>query len=455
MLALFKRAATKNNSWPYSYEVKSLIILSCSLFLAVSLFSYNTTDHSWFYYDTASHSITNWCGYAGACIGSLLLYLFGGASLLFIGLGLFSFYYYASRKTFDEEWDRFAAYGLLPFVMAALLAAYGIDIPSCHSAGGFFGRVSCMLLQACFDIIGAYIFLYTLLLGCMILIFRFSFIGAINALIGLFSIASIRIYLIDPICAAVFACIKPIQKLSHKMMAWIRMKISFSRTDSEQLSFDDASFWQDLKKIATPKKERKPKPVVQQQEVIQKETSMAAQDNKESTLDTQESLYQLPQLDMFIGVDEEQNDTALMQELEKRAIVLQEKLERFDVFGKVTAIKRGPVVTLFEYQPQIDTKISKIIALEDDLALALQATSIRIIAPIPGRSVVGFEVANKHRRSVLLAQLIKSEAYKETKAALPMILGVDTIGNPVIIDLAQNAASFYGRFNRFRKISCA
>jgi S-DNA-T family DNA segregation ATPase FtsK/SpoIIIE len=95
------------------------------------------------------------------------------------------------------------------------------------------------------------------------------------------------------------------------------------------------------------------------------------------------------------------------------------------------------VITLFEYQPHIDTKISKIIALEDDLSLALQATSIRIIAPIPGRSVVGFEVANKQRRGVLLSHLIKSDAYQETTASLPMILGVDTIGNTVIIDLSK------------------
>ena len=439
MLALFKRAATKNNSWPYSYEIKSLIILSCSLFLAVSLFSYNTTDHSWFYYDTVAHPITNWCGYAGACIGSLLLYLFGGAALLFIGLGLFSFYYCAGRKTFDEEWDRFAAYSLVPFVVAALLAAYNIDIPSCHSAGGFFGRVACLLLRACFDVIGAYILLYTLLLGCLILIFRFSFIGVIKAIAGFISVASVRIYLIDPICAVISACIKPIQKLSQKMMAWIRMQISFSKTEYKDLSFNDASFWQDLKKIAAPKKERKPKPmpVQQEKEIMQKDLYADVPQSTEAFNDIPENLYQLPQLDMFIGVDEEQNDAALIQELEKRALVLQEKLERFDVFGKVTAIKRGPVVTLFEYQPQIDTKISKIIALEDDLALALQTTSIRIIAPIPGRSVVGFEVANKHRRGVLLSQLIKSETYKDTKAALPMILGVDTIGNPVIIDLTR------------------
>ncbi len=110
---------------------------------------------------------------------------------------------------------------------------------------------------------------------------------------------------------------------------------------------------------------------------------------------------------------------------------------------------------LFEYQPQIDTKISKIIALEDDLALALQATSIRIIAPIPGRSVVGFEVANKNRRERDACTIIKSEAYQRYQAALPMVLGVDTIGNPVIIDLAKMPHLLDGRINRIRKISWA
>ena len=126
-----------------------------------------------------------------------------------------------------------------------------------------------------------------------------------------------------------------------------------------------------------------------------------------------------------------------MLELEQRAKILEEKLERFGVSGKVVSIKRGPVVTLFEYKPHIDSKISKIIALEDDLALALQALSIRIIAPIPGRSVVGFEVANKHRKGVFLASVLQSPIFKQYSGALPLALGQDTIGNTVFVDLAR------------------
>ena len=123
------------------------------------------------------------------------------------------------------------------------------------------------------------------------------------------------------------------------------------------------------------------------------------------------------------------------QELQDRAEILEEKLKRFGVSGSVVSIKSGPVVTLFEYKPHIDSKISKIISLEDDLALALQALSIRIIAPIPGRSVVGFEVSNKQRKDVLFSTIVQSKTYEQSSGDLLVVLGKNTIGEDVIIDL--------------------
>ncbi len=147
--------------------------------------------------------------------------------------------------------------------------------------------------------------------------------------------------------------------------------------------------------------------------------------------------YQLPSMSLFIGVAKERQDKQVRQELEERAHLLEDKLQRFGVLGKVTAIKYGPVVTLFEYQPEIDTKLSKILALEDDLALALQAVSIRILAPIPGRAVVGFEVANQRRLDVVLSTLIRSKQYQSHAGVLPLILGEDTIGEFVVVDLSK------------------
>jgi S-DNA-T family DNA segregation ATPase FtsK/SpoIIIE len=156
-----------------------------------------------------------------------------------------------------------------------------------------------------------------------------------------------------------------------------------------------------------------------------------------STLAKHTPHYALPHMDIFIAEKHLQDDRNVEKELQERAQVLQDKLKRFGVNGEVVAIKRGPVVTVFEYQPDIDTKLSKIIVLEDDLAMALQAMSIRIIAPIPGRSVVGFEVSNTTRHDVLFSQITRSSAYTQFSGSLPLVLGKDTIGDAVVVDLAR------------------
>ncbi len=147
--------------------------------------------------------------------------------------------------------------------------------------------------------------------------------------------------------------------------------------------------------------------------------------------------YQKPNLGVFIAAKDAAAQEKLSRELQDKAHLLVEKLERFGVSGTVISIKRGPVVTLYEYQPSMDTKISKIIALEDDLALALQALSIRIIAPIPGKSVVGFEVANSERQPVTMASIIHSDNFTKSSAQLPFVVGVDTTGEPIVADLAR------------------
>ena len=156
-----------------------------------------------------------------------------------------------------------------------------------------------------------------------------------------------------------------------------------------------------------------------------------------SNNDAQNSVYTVPSIDIFVQNADSSNDAVYKKELTARAQILEEKLQRFGVSGKVVSIKRGPVVTLFEYQPKIDTKLSKIIALEDDLAMALQALSIRILAPIPGRSVVGFEVANTQRKDVLFADIIRDTVYTQFDGMIPLVLGQDTIGNNIVADLTR------------------
>ncbi len=155
----------------------------------------------------------------------------------------------------------------------------------------------------------------------------------------------------------------------------------------------------------------------------------------EQKFETLKKSYELPKLPV------KKIEQKVLQEkqdaLAQQAQTLEEKLAQFDIQGSVVAMHAGPVVTLFEYQPDIKVKVSRILSLEDDLAMALKALSIRIIAPIPGRSVVGFEVANQHRQDVVMARILQSDDFKKYTGALPMIFGQDTLGNDVIADLAK------------------
>jgi S-DNA-T family DNA segregation ATPase FtsK/SpoIIIE len=119
------------------------------------------------------------------------------------------------------------------------------------------------------------------------------------------------------------------------------------------------------------------------------------------------------------------------------ARMLEKKLLDFGVEGDVVEVKPGPVVTMYEFSPAPGVKVNKIANLQDDLAMALQAVSIRIVAPIPGRGVVGIEIPNKERVTVYLKEIIADEAFQKTGGKLPMALGKDIFGQVVVSDLAR------------------
>ena len=115
--------------------------------------------------------------------------------------------------------------------------------------------------------------------------------------------------------------------------------------------------------------------------------------------------------------------------------LLEKKLEDFGVKGQVVAISPGPVITTFEYEPASGVKINKIVNLSDDLALALRAASIRIVAPIPGKAVIGIEVPNAVREMVRFKEIVVSSAFEKSKSKLTLCLGKDIIGNPFVAEL--------------------
>jgi DNA segregation ATPase FtsK/SpoIIIE, S-DNA-T family len=119
------------------------------------------------------------------------------------------------------------------------------------------------------------------------------------------------------------------------------------------------------------------------------------------------------------------------------AKILETKLGDFTVTGKVVAVRPGPVITTYEFEPAPGVKVSRVVGLADDLAMALRAASVRILAPIPGKPVVGIEVSNPRRDRVYIREMLQSDDYGRSESKLTLALGKDTTGNPVAADLAR------------------
>ena len=146
------------------------------------------------------------------------------------------------------------------------------------------------------------------------------------------------------------------------------------------------------------------------------------------------SNFILPNLDLL----DEPKDQPISYDKEKaldKAKRIEEKLENFGINGQITEIKPGPVITLYEYRPEAGTKINKISSLSDDLAMALKATRIRIIAPIPGKDVIGIEVPNDLRETVYLKELLSKDQFKKSPSPINLSLGKDISGIPLFTDL--------------------
>jgi S-DNA-T family DNA segregation ATPase FtsK/SpoIIIE len=144
----------------------------------------------------------------------------------------------------------------------------------------------------------------------------------------------------------------------------------------------------------------------------------------------------LPPLSL-LEMPQQPEDLVTAADLTTQANLLVAKLADFDINGRVTEIHPGPVVTMFEFEPAAGIKVSSIVSLEDDLALALRAAKIRVIAPLPGRGTVGVEIPNPRRRTVYLREVLSSPVYEKNDAALKVPLGVDVNGQPFISDLTR------------------
>ena len=145
----------------------------------------------------------------------------------------------------------------------------------------------------------------------------------------------------------------------------------------------------------------------------------------------------LPSLGLLKDPPDRKPTDIQRESLEMNARLLEKKLLDFGVEGEVREILPGPVITMYEFRPAPGIKISKVAGLSDDLALVLRAPSIRIVAPIPGKDAIGIEIPNNHREIVFLKEIISSVSFRDSKHKLPIALGKDITGTPIIADLTK------------------
>jgi len=147
--------------------------------------------------------------------------------------------------------------------------------------------------------------------------------------------------------------------------------------------------------------------------------------------------FKLPPSSFFQDSPKDNKSKVSEAFIDQKIADLLDKLAMFKIDGDVVRTYTGPVVTTFEFKPAPNVKVSKILGLQDDLAMALKAQTIRIQAPIPGKDVVGIEVPNEDTQTIYLKEMLDSEIFQNSKSPLTMILGKDIVGKPFITDLKK------------------
>jgi DNA segregation ATPase FtsK/SpoIIIE, S-DNA-T family len=168
----------------------------------------------------------------------------------------------------------------------------------------------------------------------------------------------------------------------------------------------------------------------------EREVEKAADEERLDFIPLSGDSYKLPPINL-LHYDEHQAAAIDRQAMLEQSAKLTQTLENYGVKGQVTAIRPGPVVTMYEFSPAPGTRINKIVNLTDDLAMALEALRVRIVAPIPGKAAVGIEVPNRTRETVYLKEIIADDAFHKAKHKLPLAIGKDIEGAPSVVDLAK------------------
>jgi len=395
--------AEKQTNNKRTREIKGAVCLALAFFLLLCLVSYHPQDPSFTHVQlVASGQVThNFTGKAGSYMADSLIRLFGVASFLLPLMLLFCSFKYFLSPDFTVNTHRAVGFlffalsfaGIMALLISGSVTVYGESLK--NGTGGLIGVSSVSLLRIYFNAAGTYIILFLIFVVALTFMIEFSMVSVTGR-----------------ISQSVLAIINPGKE---RIMSFVNFVFTTMKTEKkpQPVIIEDAP---PIAKKAPPKK------------VEQTHFNF----NKTKTDDR----FQLPPFTLL--EEAPQKDARVKRDsLVTNSRILEKKLSDFGVEGRVVEVMPGPVITMYELEPAPGVKINKIVNLSDDLALALMAPSIRILAPIPGKSVIGIEIPNLKRESVFLKEVIDNNSFSESSFRLPIALGVNFVGTPVIADLTK------------------
>jgi S-DNA-T family DNA segregation ATPase FtsK/SpoIIIE len=384
------------------------VLVALAAFVAVALLSYDSGDPWWGF----GGPVRNRCGPLGALLARALVVPLGWAAHVLPIAAIVGALRYLRGLPLRSRWVPALAWGAAWIALAGLLEVGRQALPGTFpsGAGGLLGRKLVGVLQ-----VGLYLSGTALLL-------------AISLAVALLTATGLSLR------DAMLRASRAVRRVGRASSQWAvvrvaRLRLRWARKRRHPLVERAA---REGPEGPGPRSRRR------EPEVVEHRVEPARAPRQESLPFPAGARppFRLPDLEMLArGSDDAgQLDREM---LIKNSRILEKKLSDFAIEGQVVKVHPGPVITMYEFEPAPGIKVSRIVNLADDLALALRALSVRIVAPIPGKSVVGIEVPNAQREVVLLRDLLTHPSYVESESKLTLALGKDIFGNPVTTDLTR------------------
>ncbi len=459
------------------FDALAIVLAAVTLLLVLALGTYDRYDPPSQLVWPPNAEVRNAAGRVGATVAHTLLEMMGvGAYYLVGSLGVLAGFV-GMRRTIDQPVLRTVGWALSLVGVSTLgaLALKGWSPGPIIGAGGYLGAMGRAWLESNFATAGAFLFALSVLLAGLLLCtdyFVFRAAAAATAVSGTTLGATLR-------TASQLGAHAVRSARRHKRTdldaydgarGLTAAPLAPTRPDEDE---EDEEVESDEEAPARPLKVRTPKStakaaVVEEEEVDESEAEEAVDEEeaieasaiairtptdkkakakqkseREQIIDELEAAanetpvdaeYELPPLDLLLPADDvsyEEHE----KEVRRKAKILEKTFQDFGFNVKVVEIETGPVIAQYEVELEAGLRLAKITNLADDLAIALRVPSVRIVAPIPGKNTVGIEVPNEHRQLVRLREVIEETDGRARRMKIPIYLGKDVAGNPLVIDL--------------------